>query len=61
MLYLIISEGATAASAEPIIASKDPAIVKIVADAIAKRLRPTSLSVVDRKKASPEPETERRE
>jgi hypothetical protein len=38
MLYLTISEGASAATAVPVIASKDPAILKAVITSIAERL-----------------------
>lgn len=38
MLYLTISEGKSAATATPVVASKDPCIVEAVLEAIARRL-----------------------
>jgi len=48
MIYLTISEGKTAQAASPIIASKDPDIVRAVLDALALRLRHPALAVAER-------------
>ena len=48
MLYLTISEGASAATAVPVIASKDPAILQAVIASIAERLGRKTAQVDDR-------------
>ena len=39
MLYVIVLDGPNAATARPVVASKDPEIVQVVTDAIAARLK----------------------
>jgi hypothetical protein len=62
LLYVVIYEGRNGPRARPIIASRDPEIVRVVSDAISARLRPIpKLSSVERAESDEGARSNRRE
>ena len=46
MLYVLVLDGPSAQKASPVVATRDPVIVRLVTDAIVARLRPSPISLI---------------
>ena len=56
MLYVLVLDGPSARKASPVVATRDPQIVRLVTDAIVARLHPSPISLIKRETSELDPD-----
>jgi hypothetical protein len=55
MLYILVLDGPSARMAKPVVATRDPKIVRLVTDAIVARLHSSEINLVKREVSNGDP------